>query len=378
MHDDETADPGRLAFGATVDSALAAYLERVGSVAGLSASDLLTGLAFAEAPGLPAGLWQLAVQALHGARVPVTELTRFARSSAANFLVESGTGSSGQPTGFRLFHQALNDALMRLRARAAARADDERALTSAFIGQGKASGWQGVPEYLLRSLPGHAAAGGLIDDLLADDDYLLHADLRRLLLFAGHPASERAWHALRLLGLTSHAASASSGDRAVMFSVTLALSQMPPSYLGDPHAPYLARWARTQLRGARAVLEGHRATVTGVCAVEVAGRQLVASAGADRTVRLWDPASGEQRAVLEGHQGGVWGVCAVEVAGRQLVASASADRTVRVWDPSAVTAVLTIPVHHDALAVAVADGALAIGLSAGVLAIDLRPSAIPG
>ena len=34
LHDEEPADPGRLAFAATVDSALAAYLERLSSVAG--------------------------------------------------------------------------------------------------------------------------------------------------------------------------------------------------------------------------------------------------------------------------------------------------------------------------------------------------------
>ena len=43
----------------------------------------------------------------------------------------------------------------------------------------------------------------------------------------------------------------------------------------------------------------------GVCPVTVAGRELLASAGDDGTVRIWDPQTGEQRAVLEGHRGGV-------------------------------------------------------------------------
>jgi WD40 repeat protein len=106
--------------------------------------------------------------------------------------------------------------------------------------------------------------------------------------------------------------------------------------------------------------------------VEVAGRQLLASAGGDATVRVWDPGSGEQRAVLKGHQGGVNGVCAVRVAGRQLLASAGDDATVRLWDPATEVCALTIPVHHPALAVCWADNRLAIGLSAGVLVIDLR------
>ena len=56
----------------------------------------------------------------------------------------------------------------------------------------------------------------------------------------------------------------------------------------------------------RAVLEGHQGGVNGVCAVTVNGRDLLASGGEDGTVRIWDPATGKQHAVLEGHQGGVW------------------------------------------------------------------------
>ena len=61
---------------------------------------MLTALAFAEAPGLPAGLWQLAIEAIYGRTVSAEDLTRFARSSAANFLVETG-GRRGQVTAAR-------------------------------------------------------------------------------------------------------------------------------------------------------------------------------------------------------------------------------------------------------------------------------------
>ena len=82
---------------------------------------------------------------------------------------------------YRLFHQGLNDALLRRRSEVVARADDERALTLAFTRHGRRNGWKDAPEYLLRSLPAHAAGAGLADDLLRDDAYLLHADLRRLI-----------------------------------------------------------------------------------------------------------------------------------------------------------------------------------------------------
>jgi hypothetical protein len=66
----------------------------------------------------------------------------------------------------------------------------------------------------------------------------------------------------------------------------------------------------------------------------------------------------------------------VSVGGRDLLASASHDRTVRLWDP-ATGAALTVPVHHHALACAATAGLLAIGLDAGLLVLDVRGAAIP-
>jgi Trypsin-like peptidase domain len=148
LHDEEPAIPQRLGFTSTVDSALAAYIQRLSPAAGLSADHALTALAFAEAPGLPVQLWQLAVQVLYGTDVSVDDLARFARSAAANFLVEVGEEDPvGPGTGpvYQLFHQALNDALLRSRADVSPRGADERALTAAFIRHGRASKWAGAP-----------------------------------------------------------------------------------------------------------------------------------------------------------------------------------------------------------------------------------------
>src|SRR5262249_44528378 len=56
----------------------------------------------------------------------------------------------------------------------------------------------------------------------------------------------------------------------------------------------------------------------------------VASGHGDRTVRLWDPSTGELRRVLTGHEGPVT-VLAFSPDGRTL-ASGSGDHTVKFWD----------------------------------------------
>ncbi len=340
LHDEEAADPEQLEFSATVDSALAAYLQRLSPVSGVSAERVFTALAFAEAPGLPIELWRLAMEALDGTQTSTEDLTRFVRSSAANFLIEVGgqAGTAGHhsvpTTVYRLFHQALNDALLRARSDVMSRHDDEQALTLAFSRYGRASNWEDAPDYLLRSLPGHADASGTVDDLLCDDAYLLHADLRRLMQVADKAASAQGRRRAQLLRLTPRAINSGARDRAALFSVTEALDNLGTGYrVGVWQTSYQALWASVPPHRERAVLEGHRGGILAVCPVTVAGRELLASGGDDGIVRVWDPQTGELSAVLEGHRGGVRAVCPVTVAGRQLLASGGDDGMVRVWDP---------------------------------------------
>lgn len=342
MHDAKAVDPCRMSFPVTVDSSLREYLRLLPDIGLLSAEKLLTPLAYAEAPGLSIGLWRTALTALFRTAPAESELFGFARSSAANFLVETTSAEDVDGVTFRLFHQALSDSLRTARADVALSVSDERELARAYIVVGAQTGWAAAPAYLLRSLGVHAGRGGVIDELLAEDEYPLYADLRRLIPQARLAVTDKGRQRARLLRHTPRALDAPAAERAALFSVTEVQEDLGTTYrASEIAAPYRAVWSTVAPSTEVAVLEGHRKQVAALCSLRSGGRELLASVG-DDGIRLWDPGTGDTVRTFPEPSGWIGALCAVTMGGRTCLAGAGQDGDLRIWDPETGAPVRTL------------------------------------
>ncbi|KAI9731430.1 MAG: hypothetical protein M1818_007820 [Claussenomyces sp. TS43310] len=92
-------------------------------------------------------------------------------------------------------------------------------------------------------------------------------------------------------------------------------------------------------------LEGHSSSVNSIAFSH--DSKLLASASSDKTVRVWDAATGQALQTLKGHTSSVYSVTFSHDS--KLLASASSDKTVQVWDAATGQALQTLEGHSSSV-----------------------------
>ncbi|MFI8520844.1 SAV_2336 N-terminal domain-related protein [Streptomyces sp. NPDC085481] len=163
---------------AEIGSAVNAFVRRFGPDDVPTALHLLQGLAYAEGDGVPAPVWLAMTAALTGGQYATEDIARL-RGLADGLLTEAAgyDASGGGTTVFRLPHPSLAAALLDSGSRTEDQAVITRALRALVPLQGAGPGreWRSAAPYLRRHLAAHAAAGGVLEELLDDIDYVVAA-----------------------------------------------------------------------------------------------------------------------------------------------------------------------------------------------------------
>ena len=289
------------------------------------------------------------------AGVLLGEAKRLLRGALKAFLV---VRAGGDPDVYSLRHQSLRDLL---EGRLPTEADDNQLrelaydlgeatrtaharIVAAVVPDGDITSrdWGSVDDYARAHLAEHAALGGQIDELVLDPGLLLATSVPELLRLRQHVTTTAGTAALAAVELASDCWTERPGGR--LWWLEVSARKVGCDLLADAVVTLLdASWrcrATLWSGSSHRTMTSRSSPVEALAAVPMPdGSALLASAGEDATVRLWNPVTGNAYGELTGHIGSLEALAAVPMPdGSTLLASAGADAAVRLWDPVTGTA----------------------------------------
>ena len=301
------------------------------------AVDLLRPLAYAQGQGLPwEDIWAPLASEI-AARAYTDEDVLWLRRAAGSYVVEAT--ESGR-SAYRLYHQAMAEHLRDGVAAAEVHAAYTRVLTRQVPRRADGSrDYARAHPYTLAHLAFHAGQAGELDQILAESEYLVHADPRGLTPQLPHAHSDRARlsAAVYRTSLDLHHEAAPDRRRQILaLDAARAGADDLQQQLNDRTAA--GQWAPVWATGStftpnlRNTLSGHTDMVCAVACTVVDGVPLAVTGGFDTTVRLWDLRNGQPVGhPLVGHADSVSAVACTVVDGVPLAVTGGGE-TVRVWD----------------------------------------------
>ncbi|MFJ4567065.1 caspase family protein [Streptomyces caelestis] len=312
--------------------AFAAYLDRFGAER-QRVVRLLRPLAYAQGEGLPwSTVWAPLAEALSGTPCTNDDLD-WLFENAGSYITESDNGTGSV---YRLYHETMAEYL-RVPSRAA---EHHRAVASglaSLVPADPLSGerdWATAHPYILTHLASHAAAGGVMDRLLTDAEFLVHAQPASLLRALDSATSEQGRRVASVYRTSAHLLPRLSIDnRRDVLSVDAA--RYGWSELSRRLAqgrPWRVRWATGGL-----VHPAHRRTLTTgttvswLSAISINNQPHLLAVGDDDTVALWDLHTGERTLTLdESISSDV--LCATAIDNKPYALAGGEDGTVHIWD----------------------------------------------
>ena len=392
---------------------------------------VLATLARAKGAGMPRSLITAAAPAYAASQLPGESDQVAAVSEAINsaiFYLRRAVDDDGTVL-YRLFHQALDDRLHDYprypQEPAADQKDDaSRLLDHLLIGlqitadHVSERAWDRAVPYLDRHAIEHAADAGRADELLADPEFLVHADAERLIPYLEAATSKPARELVTIYRTSRHVHQhLDAPARRDVLAIDATRWGLPELARRLARKPWIPQWSTgSQLSGAfrlqmtprdggwaQAVatavvdgmpvavvgssvgylwradlstgnpiggpLTGHDEAVQAIATAMVHGAPVAVSAGRDGTVRRWDLTVGQPVGdPLSGHHGVIRGIATAVVNGHPVAVSGGDDGTLRLWDMTAGGPIGEPLTGHDAAVTAVATAVIrgrALAVSGG-------------